>query len=328
MPGKTGREWQREDRTVKPSPEDLPVSINDLDKPRYMAERSHGLRQMPFGGDSEWDRNPNNPIVTTDNSFAEEFAADPWIIYHDGKLWIFFEGRKTDYARIGVATSEDGTNWNVRSDINPVLDAGEHTSWPYVFKAYDYFYMLVSRYGNKWPLLFRTSISDFPLGWSELGVPVSASGTNRTYDYFICDACIIFHDNLWYYIVGAKFSDWFEGPHEMLVYYSDTLDTSGWAEANYNPIDFYSRDRHCTFTVQRINGSLFAFDRNFHLWEIVELSPNSIELRDKGKKLSPPAGGHHLTVARLNDRWIGAFDSSTGPNGSLEVHTATQEVEL
>ena len=81
----------------------------------------------------QWEKYPDNPILTTGNFSSWEFAyiQDPCVIKNNDLYHMWYSGF-SDYdvggAQIGYAYSIDGINWT-KSEVNPVLTKGEPGSW-------------------------------------------------------------------------------------------------------------------------------------------------------------------------------------------------------
>ncbi|MCR2822022.1 glucosamine inositolphosphorylceramide transferase family protein [Lederbergia panacisoli] len=91
-----------------------------------------------------------------------EFVADPFIIHHDCKLFMFFEilDKSIGKGVIGLATSKDGEKWKYEK---VVLKENFHLSYPYVFKNNDNFYMIPETSEAGKVLLYKASL--FPFEW-------------------------------------------------------------------------------------------------------------------------------------------------------------------
>jgi len=130
MPGKVGREWQREDETVKPSPEDLPVNIEQLftdsryadvvvwsDGTTYYADGSTGLissstdafqviqaahDNMPSGGTlvikpGVYDNTASNPVLRFSKNMSLIAPNVTLRCVTDCATWVRFEGMDFAY---------------------------------------------------------------------------------------------------------------------------------------------------------------------------------------------------------------------------------------
>ncbi|WP_189009886.1 glucosamine inositolphosphorylceramide transferase family protein [Paenibacillus marchantiophytorum] len=91
-----------------------------------------------------------------------EFVADPFIIQHNLKYYLFFEVFNKGSARgeIGVAISEDGDKWEYQQIV---LREKYHLSYPQVFVIGEEIYMLPETTGADRVLLYKAK--KFPTEW-------------------------------------------------------------------------------------------------------------------------------------------------------------------
>lgn len=92
-----------------------------------------------------------NPVLTpgSSHSWDSNGVADPYVIYHNGYLYMYFLGMDDiNKQRIGVARSRDGFTWEKYQE-NPILDIGSKGSFdenglgePSIVYYPPYFYML------------------------------------------------------------------------------------------------------------------------------------------------------------------------------------------
>lgn len=100
-----------------------------------------------YTGDSIFSLHPPpniaNPVLTAKDvtDVSAEIIADPFMVHHDSKWYMFFEvwNAATNHADIALAVSDDGLNWKYEQ---VVLDECFHLSYPYVFEWKKEFYMV------------------------------------------------------------------------------------------------------------------------------------------------------------------------------------------
>ena len=106
-----------------------------------------------------------NPVLTKDSvtDIDASFVADPFMVKKDNIWYMFFEAynRSTHNADIGLATSEDGFNWEYQKIV---LDEAFHLSYPYVFEWNDEYYMIPESRRAGAIRLYKAS--DFPSEWT------------------------------------------------------------------------------------------------------------------------------------------------------------------
>lgn len=102
-----------------------------------------------YGGASPYDLAPlkdvSYPVLSARDvtDIKAEFVADPFMIRHASKWYMFFEvlNALTNRGEIGLATSDDGLRWRYE---RIVLREPFHLSYPYVFRYRDDFTWFLS----------------------------------------------------------------------------------------------------------------------------------------------------------------------------------------
>jgi len=270
----------------------------------------------PIGTWTDGEKYGQNPVLTTnDVSTDSSRVADPWPVVHDGTLYVFFEN---DYSQGGagiyVAESSDARNYNVRNDIGEITGG----VYPYVFRHKDHFYL----WNGGTASLFRTTVSDFPAGWSQW----QTYNTPELQD----DVGIMRHQGLWYYFIDDRTGDYLN------FYTSPTLDTDRVTAGGsfLLPVE----DSVKSGMIHRILGpdrSEFMFvnyqsPRGDQVRQalIHDLAPNRISITDMGVVLEPTqgwegGGNHHLGIVRFGDEYVAVYD---GGGASFEIGVAFREV--
>ncbi len=93
---------------------------------------------------------------------SAQFLADPFIIQHETKYYLFFEvlDGSTGKGLIGLASSNDGEKWNYEKIV---LEESFHLSYPYVFKFKNDFFMIPESNQANRILLYKAK--EFPYKW-------------------------------------------------------------------------------------------------------------------------------------------------------------------
>jgi len=144
-----------------------------------------------------------------------EFVADPFIVSHDSRLFMFFEilDRSSGKGVIGLATSNDGEAWDYD---RAVLKENYHLSYPYVFKYNNEFYMIPESSEADKVLLYKAK--HFPYKWEVVNELI----TGR-----YVDSSIFRYNNKWWMFAGKS--------GKLHLFYSDYLEKN-WVEHPKSPI--------------------------------------------------------------------------------------------
>jgi hypothetical protein len=106
-----------------------------------------------------------------------QFVADPFLITHDSKFYMFFEvlNKQNELGEIGLATSENGEEW---SYDRIVLREKWHLSYPYVFKDKDQIYMVPESVAANGVFLYKAK--NFPYEWEKVTQLVNGKYVDST----------------------------------------------------------------------------------------------------------------------------------------------------
>ena len=134
-----------------------------------------------------------------------EYLADPFVLLHEGTFMMFFEVWNIDEKRgnIGLATSEDGMSWRYE---RVVIDEPFHMSYPYVFESSGQYYMIPETHAVRQVRLYHSTT--FPFAWKLRKVLLEED---------LCDASVVYHDNIWYMFVSPPSND------RVLLYFASDL---------------------------------------------------------------------------------------------------------
>ena len=80
-----------------------------------------------------FDEYPNNPVVAPDGAGFDQILTNPEILKTADGYSLYYGGMTPNKIQIGLATSEDGLNWNFYSD-EPVFRCGENMLDNYGFR--------------------------------------------------------------------------------------------------------------------------------------------------------------------------------------------------
>jgi beta-xylosidase len=179
-----------------------------------------------YGGASPYDLAPlkdvSYPVLTARDvtDIKAEFVADPFMIRHTSKWYMFFEvlNALTDRGEIGLATSDDGVRWRYE---RIVLREPFHLSYPYVFRYRDDFYMVPESVTEDSITLYVAVA--FPYQWKPVGAMISGTFADPSvvryqgrWWLFACSEPYA-HDVLHLYHADELFGPWKEHPRSPIV---------------------------------------------------------------------------------------------------------------
>jgi hypothetical protein len=267
----------------------------------------------PFHLQSPADK--TNPVLTCADvtDIAAEFVADPFMVHHDGRWYMFFEvmNGETGRGEIGLATSDDAFSWNYKQIV---LNEPFHLSYPYVFEWQGEYYMVPESLGASAVCLYKAD--DFPARWSMQGKLIE--GANA-------DPSIVYFDNLWWLFVCST-----PYGHDVLrLYFARDLE-GPWKEHPSSPLirDDKCRARPAGRIIQ-VGERIARFSQDcvpdygtrVRAFEISELTRDRyVEVEHKRSPILSPSGNdwnamgmHHVDAHQLADgNWIACVDGRFG----------------
>ncbi|HSP19600.1 MAG TPA: hypothetical protein VLQ79_08800, partial [Myxococcaceae bacterium] len=153
---------------------------------------------------------------------AGHYWADPALVEHAGRTWLFFEDWIYAESRgvIGVAEVHADGQLGPRETC---LDTGRHLSYPHVFQHGGEFFMIPESGADQEIVLYRAT--DFPRRWTREHVLQRG--------LFAVDTTTLEHEGRWWFFptVGERPG----GEVELLLFSSDTL-TGDWKAHPASPI--------------------------------------------------------------------------------------------
>lgn len=199
-----------------------------------------------------WKLHPNNPIISYGDEISNLIWNDPIVIKEGStyKMWLSGgTGIGTNNVKIYQATSQDGINWNISSNI--LIEPGTSGSWddektetPSVIKVGNIYHMYYSG--------FKTGN---PSGAYQIGHATSADGISWTKDP--SNPIITYHNDLqnWGYYHSAEPSAVHnQENNKIYLYYMTSKIRSGYTGPNTN---LNSQHGICVATSADTDGSNF-----------------------------------------------------------------------
>ncbi|MDF5737009.1 glucosamine inositolphosphorylceramide transferase family protein [Nostoc sp.] len=257
--------------------------------------------------------NVKNPVLTHQDvsDVRAAFVADPFMIKVGPTWFMFFEVLNKDTRRgeIGLATSEDGTNWKYEQII---IAEPFHLSYPYVFEWNNEYYLIPESYQANSIRLYKAL--NFPTEWSFFG--------NLLNDAFFVDSSIFRYADKWWMFAETNP----DHKHDTLrLYYAENL-LGSWLEHPKSPI--VSNNAHIARPAGRVlvmNDQIFRFAQDcqpaygtqVRAFEITELTITSYQERpiEQNLVLKPSNNGwnssgmHHIDAHFIDEgKWIACVD--------------------
>ncbi|MBD3107671.1 hypothetical protein IEO70_04765 [Bacillus sp. AGMB 02131] len=245
-----------------------------------------------------------------------DFIADPFLIAHESKYFMFFEVMNKIVARgeIGLATSNDGENWKYE---RIVLKEKCHLSYPYVFKSNNEFFMIPESTEANGVFLYKSK--SFPNEWEKV--------CELIHGYY-SDPSIFYYNEKWWMFAGS--------PGKLHLFFSNKID-SGWAEHPSSPL--IKNNNSITRPAGRVivhDGDIYRFTqdnslfygksvRSFKIKTLSEseYSEEEVEIVLKGSDKQGDwrkDGMHQIDQLKINDNeWLIVVDGHFFHNENLLI---------
>jgi len=214
-------------------------------------------------------RGPEHPWLP---SPAGHFYADPFLLEHQGQLWLFFEDYRYDENRGRIACAPIESDLSI-GPARTCLDLPYHVSYPFVFHHGSDVFLIPESASNESVDLYRATA--FPFSWK----------LERTlFRGCAVDTTPILHDDRWYF-----FTTLCEPPHNAVfgTLFSAAQLSGDWVLHPNSPISTDVRNARSAGRIQRLDGRLFRpvqdcserYGRRIHVQEILELTPSTCRER-------------------------------------------------
>ncbi len=214
-----------------------------------------------------------NPVLTAADVLDADarFVADPFMLQHDGRWYMFFEvmERNTKLGAIAYAESEDGTKWRYR---RVVIRENCHLSYPFVFSGGDEIYIIPETQSAGQVRLYRAT--NFPEQWNLERVILNGE---------FLDPTIVQHEEHWYLFATSSN----EGSWELRLFVSQEPNAT-WLEHPCSPVRNFP-NRLCRMAGRPAidEGRLILFCQDARTryghaalaYEVLELTPSTYRER-------------------------------------------------
>lgn len=250
-----------------------------------------------------------NPILTGKDVIDIDaiFVADPFMVYKNGKYYMFFEvlNRETNQGDISYAESTDGKHWEYRKVI---IDETFHLSYPHVFEWDDDYYLIPESNQDLSVRLYKAV--SFPDKWEYIG--------NLLTGYRYVDPSIFRHNDKWWLYVASPSNDvlnlyyssnllgeWKPHPMNPIVKFDKNIARPGGKVITYNDRLYrLTQDDYPSYGIRVFAFAINELTEKSYLEKIVSEKP-IVNMTGKGWNA---AGMHHVDLHKLGDKWIAVVD--------------------
>lgn len=151
--------------------------------------------------------------------------ADPFIIYHEGKHFVFIEEMEFKKKKGHISYFELNKK---QKEINPVkvIEEEYHLSYPFIFKISEKYYLIPESSENRTIDLYECT--SFPNGWKKVNTLMK--------DVNAVDTTLFFHNNLWWMFTTVASHPGISSKDETFLFYSEKFNSNKWIPHPKNPI--------------------------------------------------------------------------------------------
>jgi len=153
------------------------------------------------------------------------FWADPHVVDHNGKPFVFFEA--WDHAKHkGYIAAFEFTGDDKMPAAQKILEKPYHLSYPFTFEWAGVHYMIPETASNRTIELYRCT--DFPGQWEFV--------MNLMEDVHAVDTTLYFYENRWWLFANMVEEKGASSLDELFVFYAADFLTTGWTAHKLNPV--------------------------------------------------------------------------------------------
>jgi hypothetical protein len=229
---------------------------------------------------------------------ASRYLADPFPVSIDGRLWALVEDY--DYrSHRGLISALDLNDWE--SKPRPVIDAGVHASYPFVFEREGTFWCVPETYQAKEIRLYRAV--EFPDTWEHHATLIKGVAA--------LDSTIIHHDGLWWLFCTDRDAG---SNSKLRIWFASHL-TGPWTPHPRNPVKTDVRSSRPAGTPFVSNGVLYrpaqdgsdSYGGSITINRVDRLTPTTFA-EEVVARVDPPAHGRYRdglhTISVTGDRIV------------------------
>lgn len=235
-----------------------------------------------------------NENITWLKESNSDYSADPFVIFHQSKVYVFYEELKTILSKgeINVIT---GYDFSTKKRVKGIQPSGIHLSYPYIFTVKDVIYCIPETGSANEVALYQVN----PLRMNE----VSKLRTLLKGKSFVDTSIVYFHQKFWLFtsISGE--------PNLFYIYYADSLEDE-FKPHTANPIATDNKNFRSAGNLFVVDDKLFRPTQNMEITyggsviinEIIELTENTFKSENlfEVKPKAPYGKGLH-NISLLSD---------------------------
>lgn len=260
--------------------------------------------------------NRNKPIYNKKPAFLrigdEPFQfADPFVFINDESLYCFFEEKKNSLpGQIKVVSSSDFNTW---TETACDLGVSCHLSFPFIIRHDEKIFMLPESAALGEVTLY--ACRSFPAKWEKHKVLLKGN---------FVDSHIYYLDGYFYLFSTLKVPVTSSGStffnYELRLFYAETIDGL-YSEHPCSPLQVGRKFGRSGGSISGIQGSLYRwsqdcsnrYGKELYLFRIIEITPRTYKeerIQDNwvSTHLKHKSGGHHISIAYLNNDIVVAID--------------------
>ena len=200
------------------------------------------------------------------------FFADPFLLAHDGQMWLFFEDFLYGEKRGRISCGPVGQDLSI-GEPRLCLDLPYHLSYPVVFRHNGETFMIPESVANKSVELWRAV--DFPFSWKLEKTLFQGS---------LVDTTPIFHRGRWYFFTAISEP---KGNAAFGALFSSDDLTGDWVRHPASPISTDVRYARSAGAILNVDGRFlrpvqdcsWGYGHCIHVEEILELTPDVYKSR-------------------------------------------------
>ena len=226
--------------------------------------------------------------------------ADPFVVRHDGKTYVFIEQQLTGKnGTLGFLELQEDLS---PSDFKEILAADSHLSFPNVFPVHTgdktVWYMIPESNERGSIDLYRAT--SFPDRWVFDSTLIS--GVNAV------DSAVFFHNDIWYLFTSIE-ADGHGFNNALSVFHSDTFPSSNWKRHPLNPVCTGSgnsrmagalyRDPMTGFIIRPAQSCTREYGEYTVLNRVTELSPETYR-EERVSEIRPEGELHAVCTHTFN----------------------------
>ena len=176
----------------------------------------------------------------------DRFWADPFLLYRDGKYYVFFEDfcYATQKGHISYFVLDERGN---RTEPKKIIDQPYHLSYPFLFEYQGETYMIPESAQNRTIELYRCL--KFPEKWGPAAVLMR--------NIYAVDATLHQADGLWWMFVNVRENDGGSSCEELFLFFSSDPLSADWTPHPANPVVSDVKSARPAGRIFEMNGELY-----------------------------------------------------------------------